>query len=85
MTASGFTHLVQGRTYRVAQPFTDFDHRAHAVGDVWTYSSESFLPYDDGLSLFVSINGEDQQIRMCLHPEEQGPLIQDFAAYLVEE
>lgn len=82
---SGFTHMVPERTYRVVQPFTDFDRQVHAVGDIWTWRSESFLPYDDGLSLFVSINGREQQIRMRLHPEEQGALIQNFAAYLVEE
>lgn len=82
---SGFTHMVPDRSYRVARPFTDFDGRMHAVGDLWTYKGESFLPYDDGLSLFVSINGREAQIRMRVAPEDQGPIIDRFADYLVEE
>ena len=82
---SSFTHMVPGRRYRVVQAFTDFDGRVHSVGEVWTFSGENFLPYDDGLSLFVTINGQEEHIRMRLHPEDQGPLVDNFAAYLVEE
>ena len=82
---SGFTHMVPGPTYRVVQSFTDFDGRVHAVGDLWTYRGESFLPYDDGLSLFVTINGREQQIRMRDTPDDQGPIVDNFSDYLVEE
>ena len=82
---SGFTHMVPDRTYRVVQSFTDFDGRVHAVGDRWTFRGESFLPYDEGLSLFVTINDREQQVRMRLFPEDQGPLVDNFKDYLVEE
>ena len=76
--------MTPGPTYRVVRPFTDFDGRRHAAGDLWTYRSESFLPYDDGLTLFVTINGQEAQIRMRVTPDDQGPIIDSFAEYLIE-
>ncbi|RYE85053.1 MAG: DUF3601 domain-containing protein [Hyphomicrobiales bacterium] len=81
---SAITHMAPGQSYRVVRPFTDFDGRVHAVGDIWQFRGESFLPYDDGLSLFVTINGKDEQVRMRLDPEDQGRIVDWFADYLEE-
>jgi len=77
-----FKHLVNGRQYAVIQTFRDFDNGEHAVGEVWTYIGSSFLPYDDGLSLFVEIDGKERQIRMQWRDDEQGPIIDHLQAYV---
>ena len=77
-----FKHLVNGRQYAVIQTFRDFDNGEHVVGETWTYIGSSFLPYDDGLSLFVEIDGKQRQIRMQWRDEEQGPIIDHLQAYL---
>jgi Domain of unknown function (DUF3601) len=74
--ASPFQHLEPGRRYTVAQPFADFDGEAHPAGESWTYLGYNFVPYDDGLSLFVSLDGtQEWQIRLCWRPENQGAII----------
>ncbi len=71
-----FMHLVSGRSYEVVQSFVDYDRREHPVGETWQFHGHSFLPYDDGLSLFVSTEeGGLRQIRMQWRDEEQGPVI----------
>lgn len=77
-----FEHLTPGARYEVVQPFTDFDGREHAVGEAWTYLTYSFLPYDDGLSLFATIDGVDQQVRMHWTQEDQGSVIDRLGDYL---
>lgn len=77
-----FKHLVNGRRYAVIQTFRDFDNAEHAVGEVWIYIGSSFLPYDDGLSLFVEIDGKERQIRMQWRDDEQGPIIDNLQAYV---
>ena len=58
-------HLVAGRKYIVVREFQDFDRDAHPVGEAWTFVGYSFSPYDDGLSLFVSLDDEHEwQMRM---------------------
>src|SRR5690606_16962234 len=71
-----FGHLVIGRRYRVVKAFADFDRGEHPVGETWVFEGHSFLPYDDGLSLFVSSEpGRVRQIRMRWAPEDQGPVV----------
>src|SRR4051794_12396453 len=41
------------RTYRVAVAFSDYDKTRHEVGERWTFLGKAFLPYEDGLSLFL--------------------------------
>lgn len=66
--------------YRVATAFRDFDGDEHAVGEAWTFVGYSFLPHDDGLSLFVSVDGRDEwHIRMQWRPEAQGPVLDSLA------
>lgn len=77
-----FKHLAPGRRYEVARAFTDFDGGQHRVGESWTYLTYSFLPYDDGLSLFATIDGNDQQVRMRWTAEDQGAVIDRLGDYL---
>lgn len=81
---AGPGHLQPGRRYRVVRPFADYDGDVHPVGEEWDFLGASFLPYDDGLSLFVSLDGvREWQIRLQWRPEEQGAVLDDFSSYLV--
>jgi hypothetical protein len=70
-----FMHLVSGQHYVVVQAFTDFDRDEHPVGETWAFIGSAFLPYDDGLSLFVETDTGLRHIRMQWREEEQGPVI----------
>jgi hypothetical protein len=71
-----FKHLAVGQRYRVIRGFVDFDGDHHPVGEVWTFLGQNFLPCDDGLSLFVSLDGEREwHIRMQWRPEAQAAVI----------
>jgi len=78
-----FLCLVRGRRYRVVKTFADFDGDLHRVGESWIFLGRNFLPYEDGLSLFVSLDGDQEwHIRMRWTPEEQGPIIDALGEYL---
>ena len=78
-----FHHLVIGRRYEVVKPFADFDRREHAVGETWRFEGHTFLPYDDGLSLYVSFDGDDLvQFRMRWTPEDQGQVVDALEDYI---
>jgi hypothetical protein len=69
--------------YRVARDFTDFDRQLHPVGEEWIYIGTAFLPYDDGRSLFVSLDGvREWRIRMQDRPEEKRDVPDNLAIYL---
>ena len=70
--------LVPGQDYRVIKEFIDFDNRLHPVGETWQFSSKAFLPYDDGLSLFVSNGGREEHIRLQWRPDAQLDIIENF-------
>jgi Domain of unknown function (DUF3601) len=75
--------LRPGQRYTVIQAFRDYDGDDHPVGETWIFLGHNFLPYDDGLSLFVSKSGDDEwHIRMQWRPEEQGPIIDAFDRYV---
>lgn len=77
--------LKAGRRYRVLRAFTDFDGDVHPPGEEWTFLGSSFLPHDDGLSLFVSLDGRREwQIRMQWRPEAQGAMLDSLRTYLEE-
>ena len=79
-----FAFLAAGQRYRVSAAFTDFDGDVHPAGEEWTFLGASFLPYDDGLSLFVSLDGSQEwHIRMQWRPEAQGDILDGLASYLV--
>ncbi len=80
------TELVSGRRYRVIIPFIDFDGVNHPAGEVWTFLRASFLPYDDGLSLFVSQDRQgERQIRLQWREEAQGEIADNLTRYLAPE
>lgn len=79
---AAFKHLVPGRDYVVVPVFVDFDRGQHPVGERWTFIGSSFLPYDDGLSLFAVIDGQRSHIRMQWRKEEQGLVIDALQGYL---
>ncbi len=84
MQTTTFGHLIVGRRYRVTRDFVDFDRGVHPVGGEWTFVGHSFLPYDDGLSLFVSTGGDHvRQIRMRWTPDDQGPIVDALRDYVM--
>lgn len=83
LSPADFGPLEVGGRYRVARRFTDYDGDGHEPGEAWTFLGSNFLPYDDGLSLFVSLDGaQEWHIRMCWRPEDQGPVIDALGDYL---
>lgn len=80
--ATPFAHLWPERDYVVVKAFRDFDGGTHELGESWTFIGSSFLPYDDGLSLFAVIDGQPRQIRMQWRDEAQGPVIDNLKDYL---
>lgn len=79
----GFAHLEPGKRYRVIKAFRDFDGRDHPVGEEWTYLGTAFLPYDDGRSIFVSLDGDREwHIRMQDRAEAQGPILDRLREYV---
>lgn len=78
-----YRSLVAGEVYRVEQAFVDYDGELHEAGEQWTFLGYSFLPYDDGLSLFVSLDGSREwHIRMQLRPDEQQPVVDALEQYV---
>ena len=77
-----FRHLRIGGLYRVAAPFTDFDGERHEPGETWLFRGHSFLPYDDGLSLFVLLDGRERQIRLRWLPDDQAEIIDNLRDYV---
>jgi Domain of unknown function (DUF3601) len=80
-----YLHMAPGKRYRVVKAFTDFDRQVHPVGETWTYVGTAFLPYDDGRSIFVSLDGtREWHIRMQDREEEQRGILDDLKSYVVE-
>jgi len=79
-----FGHLIRGRQYAVVRSFRDYDDDTHYVGEVWTFLGSRFLPYEDGLSLFVQCDDGDYQIRLKWGEDEQGEIITNLSAYVLE-
>lgn len=84
--ASPYGHLEPGRRYRVIKAFTDDDRHVHPVGESWVYLAYAFLPYHSGLSLFVSLDGEQEwHLPMWCAAEGQGPIVDAFPEYVAAE
>ena len=79
---TSFGHLQPGMTYMVVRAFRDFDGNEHSLGETWSFIGSSFLPYDDGLSLFVTIDGQRRQIRMQWREEQQGAIVDNLEDYV---
>lgn len=78
------SELVPGKSYRVIAEFKDYDNIIHPIGESWRFTEKSFLPYEDGLSLFVEMNDQRKQIRLQWRPEAQGPVIDSFYEFVIE-
>jgi Domain of unknown function (DUF3601) len=76
--------LVSGRTYRVIKTFTDYDGTVHPVDESWRFVKKSFLPYEDGLSLFVERNKQNVLFRLQWRAESQGQIIDNFSDFVTE-
>src|SRR5687767_5144344 len=75
--------LTAGMRYRVIKEFTDHDRHIHSPGEEWLFLGYSFLPYDDGLSWFVSFDGtQEWHIPMQWTDDEQGKTIDALASYV---
>ena len=79
-----FGHLIRGRQYAVIRSFRDYDRDDHPVGEIWIFLGISFLPYEDGLSLYVRCEDADYQIRMQWREDEQGQVISNLSSYVLE-
>ena len=79
-----FGHLIRGRQYAVVQAFRDYDADMHPIGEIWTFLGSSFLPYEDGLSLFVRCGNADFQIRLQWRDDAQGEIISNLGTYVLE-
>lgn len=78
-----FGHLVPGRRYRVIRAFRDYGGVDHEQGESWTFLGSNFAPYDDGLSLFVSLDGTSEwHIRLRWTAEDQGAVIDALEDHL---
>jgi len=76
--------LVRGAYYRVVRSFRDFDGTFHDAGETWTFLGSIFSPHDEGLSWFVSLDGEREwHIRMRWTPEDQGAIVDAFETYVI--
>ena len=81
---SAFELWPQAR-YRVVAAFVDYDNVTHEIGERWTFLRKAFLPYEDGLSLFVVENGQEIHIRLQSRDEAQGHIVRAFSDFVVEE
>ena len=76
--------LNPGKTYIVVKGFQDYDGMIHPIGEQWRFVEKNFLPYEDGLSLFVERNGQKTQIRLQWRDEAQARIIDEFCDYVEE-
>jgi hypothetical protein len=77
--------LLPGKHYEVRRAFVDYDGGEHPVGEHWTFLTYNFLPYDDGLSLFVSLDGQQEwHIRLQDREEEQRGIVSELQSYVSE-
>ncbi len=75
--------LVAGSRYRVIRAFEDYQRTLHPVGEEWVFLGDSFVPYEDGLTLFVSLDGvQEWGIPLQWRDEEQGPILESLADYV---
>ena len=75
--------LHAGQRYRVTRQFVDYDRDLHLPGEEWVFLGYAFLPYDSGMSFFVSLDGvREWHIRLQWIPDEQGEILDNLANYI---
>ena len=78
-----FGLLTPGVRYVVCAAFRDFDGDPHPEGESWTFLGHNFSPYDDGLSLFVSLaDGFESHIPLQWRAEAQADVIDALGNYV---
>ena len=81
-----YGHLVASGSYTVVKPFTDYDGVRHLSGERWTFIRHDYLPYEDGLTLYLrALDGRETQMRMQNRPEAQGAILGNFERYLAPD
>lgn len=76
--------LQSKRRYRVIREFADYDNSIHPVGEEWTFHGQNFVPYDDGMSWFISDDGaNERQVRMQWRRDQQADVLDELESYLV--
>jgi Domain of unknown function (DUF3601) len=76
--------LIPGKQYRVVAAFVDYDGLPHSIGESWRFVDKNFLPYDDGLTLYVERDGKGSPFRLQWRADAQGPLIDNFSDFVEE-
>ena len=76
--------LIPGQIYSVIQTFEDYDGITHPIGEQWRFIEKNFLPYEDGLTLFIEQNGQKVSMRLQWREETQGEIIDRFCEYVEE-
>ncbi len=76
--------LIQGKPYRVITDFVDYDGLHHKVGESWSFTGHDFLPYDDGLTIYIIRDGKNSALRMQSSPESQGAIVDAFSDFVEE-
>ena len=63
--------------------FVDYDGHRHPVGEEWRFCGCSFVPYEDGMSFFVSLDDEHEwHLRLQWRVDEQGAILDHLTEYL---
>lgn len=71
-----------GRRYKVTAEFVDADGDLHRVGEEWEFLSYCFLPYEDGMSLFVATDSaQEWLIPLQWRPARQKDVLDNLKAY----
>jgi len=76
------SRLIPGRIYQVKVPFLDYDSNLHPVGERWSFIKNSFLPYEDGLTTWIEMDGRQSSFRLQWREETQGAIIDHFSDYV---
>lgn len=76
------TELVPEQSYRISRAFKDYDGVFHPAGEYWRFVKKNFLPYDDGLTLYIEKDGQELSFRLQWRTESQGQLIDHFSDYV---
>lgn len=77
--------LKPGQTYRVKVAFVDYDGKEHRVGERWRFRGHNFVPYDDGLTLYLEPESGGPPagvIRLQCAPENQGEIADRFSDFV---
>lgn len=76
-------HLEPGRKYVVSREFLDFDNDVHTVGKSWIFLGYSFHHMDEGLSLFVTMDGEQEwYLPLQGGADQQGGVMDQLELYI---